>query len=152
MISSTGYTGAPGFEIYLASEDTPRVFDALLDQGQAHGILPAGLGCRDTLRLEAGLALYGHELDDTTSPLEAGLGRFVKRKTGGFIGAEAIEKRAAAGAPERLVGFEMTDRGIARQGHAIARDGKNDRARNFGRSVSNARKVDRARLRSGCTG
>ena len=124
LISSTGYTGAPGFEIYLAAEDTPRVFDVLLEQGEAHGILPAGLGCRDTLRLEAGLPLYGHELDDSTSPLEAGLGRFVKRKTGGFIGADAIEERAATSDPERLVGFQMTERGIARQGHAIARDGK----------------------------
>ena len=123
LISSTGYTGAPGFEIYLAADDTPPFFDALLEAGKPHGLQPAGLGARDTLRLEAALPLYGHELDDTTSPLEAGLGRFVKRKRGGFIGAEAIESRAAAAEIRRLVGFELVERGIARPGFEIRKQG-----------------------------
>ncbi len=123
LISSTGYTGAPGFEIYLAADDTPPFFDALLEAGKPHGLQPAGLGARDTLRLEAALPLYGHELDDTTSPLEAGLGRFVKRKRGGFIGAEAIESRAAAAETRRLVGFELVERGIARPGFEIRKQG-----------------------------
>ena len=123
MISSTGYTGAPGFELYLDAADVIRVFEALLERGEAHGLLPAGLGARDTLRLEAALPLYGHELDDTTSPLEAGLGRFVKRKRGGFVGAEAIERRASEPQTRKLVGFEMCGRGIARADYPIARDG-----------------------------
>lgn len=123
LISSTGYTGAPGFEIYLPADDTVRIFEALLSAGQQYGITPAGLGARDTLRLEAALALYGHELDDTTSPLEAGLGRFVKRKSGGFVGAEAIEARAGKADQRRLIGFKMTERGIARPEYLILKDG-----------------------------
>jgi aminomethyltransferase len=124
LVSNTGYTGSPGYEIYLAAADAEVLFDRLLAAGSDFGIVPAGLGARDTLRLEAGLPLYGHELDDDTSPLEAGLDRFVKRKAGGFIGAEAIEERAAAGHPHVLVGFELEDRGVARAGHAIVRDGE----------------------------
>ncbi len=116
LVSATGYTGAPGFEIYLPAEHAPALFDALLGAGAQ----PAGLGARDTLRLEAALALYGHELDDTTSPLEAGLDRFVKREAGGFLGAEAIERRAAEGHTRALVGFELEGRGIARAGYPIA--------------------------------
>lgn len=123
LISSTGYTGAPGFELYLPADATVRIFEALLAAGEQHGIEPAGLGARDTLRLEAALPLYGHELDDTTSPLEAGLGRFVKRKTGGFIGADAIETRAAEPGQRQLVGFKMVGRGIARPEYVIQRDG-----------------------------
>ncbi len=122
LLSNTGYTGSPGFELYLAAQDTTAVFEALLDAGSDLGVVPAGLGARDTLRLEAALPLYGHELTETTSPLQAGLGRFVKRDAGGFIGAEAIERRAAAGHPELLVGFEVEDRGVARAGHAIVRE------------------------------
>jgi aminomethyltransferase len=85
--------------------------------------VPAGLGARDTLRLEAALPLYGHELDDTTSPLEAGLERFVKLAKGGFIGAEAIARQRAAGLRRRLVGFVMEGRGVARGGYEVARDG-----------------------------
>lgn len=114
LLSATGYTGAPGFELYLDAADTVDVFEALLEAGAATGLEPAGLGARDTLRLEAALPLYGHELDDTTSPLEAGLGRFVKRERGGFIGAEAIERREAAGRARQLVGFELVGKGIAR--------------------------------------
>ena len=87
-------------------------------------LAPAGLGARDTLRLEAALPLYGHELDDTTSPLEAGLDRFVKREAGGFLGAEAIERRARAGHRRKLVGFVLEERGIARAEHVIESEGK----------------------------
>ena len=124
MISNTGYTGAPGFELYLEADRTVSVFKALLERGGRHGVSPAGLGARDTLRLEAALPLYGHELDDTTSPLEAGLGRFVKRKRGGFIGHEAIMRRAALPQTRKLVGFVMKERGIARADYPIANSGK----------------------------
>jgi aminomethyltransferase len=122
LVSNTGYTGSPGYELYLAAEHASALFERLLSEGRDLGIVPAGLGARDTLRLEAALPLYGHELDDETSPLAAGLGRFVKRGVGGFIGAEAIEARSAAGHPLVLVGFELTDRGVARAGHAISCD------------------------------
>jgi aminomethyltransferase len=124
LVSRTGYTGADGFELYLAASAGETVFEALLEAGRAHGIVPAGLGARDTLRLEAALPLYGHELDETTSPLEAGLERFVKRTVGGFFGAEAIERRAAAGHPRTLVGFVLDGRGIARAGHEIRHEGR----------------------------
>ncbi len=124
LVSRTGYTGADGFEIYLASADAVRVFEALLGEGGSLGLLPAGLGARDTLRLEAALPLYGHELDDTTSPLEAGLDRFVALEKGGFIGAEAIARRRDAGHPRALVGFELEERGVARAEYPVARDGE----------------------------
>ena len=124
LISSTGYTGAPGYEIYLDAADTAAIFELLLARGEAHGLLPVGLGARDTLRLEAALPLYGHELDDSTSPLEAGLERFVKRDRGGFIGAEAIERRAGDPTAQRLIGFQLSERGIARADHPIAHAGK----------------------------
>ncbi len=124
LVSNTGYTGAPGFELYVPAEAVSGLFETLLEAGSAAGVIPAGLGARDTLRLEAALPLYGHELDAETSPLAAGLERFVKRDAGGFIGAEAIEKRAAAGHPEVLVGFEVEGRGIARAGYPVVRDGQ----------------------------
>jgi aminomethyltransferase len=125
LVSRTGYTGSDGFELYTAAGDAETLFDSLLEAGRASGLLPAGLGARDTLRLEAALPLYGHELDDTTSPLEAGLARFVKRAAGGFVGAETIERRAAAGHPRALAGFVVEGRGIARAGHAIRHEGRN---------------------------
>jgi aminomethyltransferase len=124
LVSRTGYTGSDGFELYLAASDTESVFDALLRAGEPLGLRPAGLGARDTLRLEAALPLYGHELDDTTSPLEARLDRFVKLDAGGFIGAEAIARRREAGHSRLLVGFELLDRGVARAGHTIAAEGR----------------------------
>lgn len=125
LVSATGYTGSPGFELYLDAGRAEALFDALLTAGESEGLRPAGLGARDTLRLEAALPLYGHELDDSTTPLEAGLERFVKRAKGGFIGAEALAERSDAG-PEarRLVGFEMTGRGIARADYEIVEDGR----------------------------
>jgi aminomethyltransferase len=123
MVSRTGYTGADGYEIYCAAGDAEAIFEALLDKGAAFGCRPCGLGARDTLRLEAALPLYGHELDDTTSPLEAGLGRFVE-SDGDFIGAPAIRERARAGHPRALAGFVLEERGVARAGCAVAHGGR----------------------------
>lgn len=117
VVSRTGYTGAGGFEIYLDAADTGPVFEALLSAGTPHGLLPVGLGARDTLRLEAALPLYGHELDDETSPLQAGLARFIKPE--GFIGAEAIARRSAESSQRQLVGLAITGRGVARAGHRV---------------------------------
>jgi len=118
-VSRTGYTGADGFEIYLPATRALAAYEALLEKGAGEGLRPTGLGARDTLRLEAAMPLYGHELDDTTSPLEAGLERFVKRDRGGFIGHDAIEARATRGFERQLVGLEITGRGIAREGYPI---------------------------------
>jgi aminomethyltransferase len=96
----------------------------LLESGGPLGLLPAGLGARDTLRLEAAMPLYGHELDDETSPLEAGLGRFVKLDAGGFIGAEALRRQREAGLQRTLVGFALDGRGVARDGYEVARNGE----------------------------
>ena len=124
ILSRTGYTGEDGFELYVAPQDAPGIWDALLDAGRADGLLPAGLGARDTLRLEAGMALYGHEIDTTTTPWEAGLDWVVKMDKGDFIGRAALERALAEGVRRRLVGFEVTGRGIARQGHAVLGDGR----------------------------
>ena len=123
VLSRTGYTGEDGFELYLAAGDTPRVWAALLDAGQADGVAPIGLGARDTLRLEMRYALYGNDLDQTTNPLEAGLGWVVKPAKGEFIGRDAIEKVRAAGLARRLVGLEMADRSVARHGYPVLKDG-----------------------------
>lgn len=123
LASGTGYTGSPGFELYVTNADAPKLFDALLEAGASDGVIPAGLGARDTLRLEAALPLYGHELDTTTSPFEAGLDRFVKPLEMGFIGSAALAERAKQADPRRLVGFEMTGRGIARADYEIAQAG-----------------------------
>ncbi len=119
LVSRTGYTGSDGYEIYLAAEHTADLFEKLLEAGHAEALAPVGLGARDTLRLEAALALYGHELDDETTPLEAGLGRFVKLAEGGFIGAEALAEQAERGVEKTLVGFELLDKGVARAGNPI---------------------------------
>jgi aminomethyltransferase len=119
LVSGTGYTGSPGFEIYSQNADAPALWQALLEAGAEHGIEPAGLGARDTLRLEAALPLYGHELDTTTTPFEAALGRFVKPLDRGFVGAAALAERADEPDPRRLVGLEMIGRGIARAEHPI---------------------------------
>lgn len=120
LVSRTGYTGSDGFEIYTAAGDAELVFKTLLSEGESLGAVPVGLGARDTLRLEAGMPLYGHELDDDTSPLEAGLGRFVKLEAGGFIGAEAIAERRDSGGGRALVGFEIDGKGIARAGYPVS--------------------------------
>jgi aminomethyltransferase len=123
LISRTGYTGADGFELYCDAADAEAIFEALLERGAPLGVRACGLGARDTLRLEAALPLYGHELDDTTSPLEAGLARFVE-KDGDFIGAAAIRERERVGHPRALVGFVLSDRGVARSGYPVAQAGR----------------------------
>jgi len=120
LVSRTGYTGSDGFELYCAAADALALWETLCRAGAAHGLAPAGLGARDTLRLEAALPLYGHELDDETSPLEARLDRFVKQGGPAFLGGEAIERRRQAGHRKLLVGFELMERGIPRAGYALA--------------------------------
>ncbi|MET0389593.1 MAG: glycine cleavage system aminomethyltransferase GcvT [Polyangiales bacterium] len=115
----TGYTGEDGYELFCASEDAAKLWEALLELGQPLGVKPIGLGARDTLRLEAKLALYGNDIDETTSPLEAGLGWVVKLDKPGFIGREALLQQKQQPLARSLVGFEMVGRGIARHGHVI---------------------------------
>ncbi len=115
----TGYTAEDGYELFCRTADVVQLWDALLAAGAAHGIEPIGLGARDTLRLEGRLSLYGHEIDETTDPLEAGLGWVVKLDKGDFLGRAALLARKAQPATRKLVGFEMTGRGIARQGYPI---------------------------------
>ena len=125
LISRTGYTGEDGVELYLAPGDAPAVWRRLLQEGAAHGLVPAGLGARDTLRLEAGMALYGHEIDDSTTPLEAGLSWVVKLGKGDFLGRDVLAFQQAEGVKTKLVGFEVLGRGIGRQGYAVLdKDGK----------------------------
>ncbi len=119
LIARTGYTGEDGFEVYVAPGDAPAVWRAILAEGGPKGVVPAGLGARDTLRLEAGMALYGNDIDGTTTPLEAGLGWIVKLDKGDFIGRDVLESQAEEGVERKLVGFEMVDRGIARHGYPV---------------------------------
>lgn len=120
IISNTGYTGAGGFELYFYPQDADRIWNAIFEAGAEFGIKPAGLGARDTLRLEMGFCLYGNDIDDTTSPLEAGLGWITKFVDGkNFTNRAALEKQKAEGVTRRLVGFEMIGRGIPRQGYAL---------------------------------
>ena len=115
IISATGYTGAGGFEIYIQKEDAHKMWDAIFEAGKEFSIQPVGLGARDTLRLEKGFCLYGNDIDDKTSPLEAGLG-WVTKFTKDFINAADLKSQKEAGLKNKLVGFEMIDRGIPR-GH-----------------------------------
>jgi aminomethyltransferase len=115
IISATGYTGAGGFEIYIKNEDAPKMWDAIFEAGKEFNIQPVGLGARDTLRLEKGFCLYGNDIDDKTSPLEAGLG-WVTKFTKDFINSDDLKSQKEAGVKNKLVGFEMIDRGIPR-GH-----------------------------------
>jgi aminomethyltransferase len=123
LISRTGYTGEDGFELYLAPDDAAAVWRRLLAAGAPLGLVPVGLGARDTLRLEAAMALYGHEIDLATTPLEAGLAWVVKLDKGDFVGRPALAAQSAAGVARKLVGFTVDGRGIARQGHAVLSDG-----------------------------
>jgi aminomethyltransferase len=123
-VARTGYTGEDGFEIYAAPEHAETVWDRLLDAGQPFGIRPCGLGARNTLRLEAAMALYGHEIDSSTTPYEAGLGWIVKLDKGDFLGRARLERQAAEGVRRKLAGFEMIGREIARDGYAVLVNGK----------------------------
>jgi aminomethyltransferase len=123
MIARTGYTGEDGFEIYIPSDEptSARVWGEVLEAGAEFGILPCGLGARNTLRLESAMALYGHEISDTINVFEAGLGRYAKLEKGSdFVGREALAAIEAAGGPKRkLVGLEMIERGIGRDGYPV---------------------------------
>jgi aminomethyltransferase len=121
LIARTGYTGEDGFEIYVPSDEfnSAWVWILLLEKGKEFGVLPCGLGARNTLRLEAKLPLYGHEISDTINVWEAGLDRFCKMEKGDFIGRAALEKARAAGVKRVLVGLEMIERGIARDGYKV---------------------------------
>src|SRR5262249_16096498 len=117
LVSRTGYTGEDGFEVYCRPEDAERIFRGLLAEGKADGVAPCGLGARDTLRLEAKMALYGNDIDDTVTPWEADLAWIVKMGKVDFIGRDALAAQKQAGVARKLAGFEMVDRGIARHGY-----------------------------------
>jgi aminomethyltransferase len=121
LIARTGYTGEDGFEIYIPSDEetSARVWREIIKAGEEFGVVPCGLGARNTLRLEARLPLYGHEISDTINVWEAGLDRFCKMEKPDFIGRTALEKAKAAGVKRSLVGLEMVDRGIARDGYCV---------------------------------
>jgi aminomethyltransferase len=119
-VARTGYTGEDGFEMFVDWDDAQQLWDALLEAGEPAGAIPVGLGARDTLRLEAGMPLYGNELSRDTTPFEAGLGRVVKlAKAGDFVGRAALEKAALDGPRKKLVGLLIRGRGIARHGYPI---------------------------------
>jgi aminomethyltransferase len=122
-IAHTGYTGEDGFEIYVPPAESERIWNAVMEAGREFGIRPCGLGARNTLRLEAKMALYGHEIDATITPLEADLGWIVKMDKGEFVGREALVKQKEAGLRRKLVGFEMRGRGIGRDGYEVYLDG-----------------------------
>ena len=124
VISRTGYTGEDGFELYLPGARAAAVWNALLAAGEPAGLIPAGLGARDSLRLEMGYALYGNDLDDETSPLEAGLGWLVKLGKDEFIGREALARQKREGPARRLRGFRLLERGFPRPGYDVLLDGK----------------------------
>ncbi len=120
LLARTGYTGEDGFEVFVEWSRAEELWHALADAGRDHGLVPVGLGARDTLRLEAGMPLYGNDLDLETNPFEAGLGRVVKLdKPGDFVGRAALEKVARDGPAKRLVGLEIRGRGIARHGYPV---------------------------------
>src|ERR1051326_6344498 len=123
-IAHTGYTGEDGFEIYIAPGEAPRIWNELLEAGREYGIKPCGLGARNTLRLEAKMALYGHEIHASIIPYEADLGWIVKLDKGDFIGREALLRFQQQGPRRRLMGFEMRGRGIARDGYEVRLDGR----------------------------
>jgi aminomethyltransferase len=124
VLSRTGYTGEDGFEVYVKSAHAVALWNALLEAGKPLGLLPCGLGARDTLRLEAKMALYGNDIDDRHTVLEADLAWIVKLEKGDFIGRTALAKQQADGIARKLVGFEMTGRGIARSHYPIVKGGQ----------------------------
>jgi aminomethyltransferase len=119
VIARTGYTGEDGFEIYVQAEEAERLWGEVLEAGKEYGILPCGLGARNTLRLEAGMALHGHEISEDITPYEANLSWIVKLDKGSFLGREALIKQVAEGVKRKTVGFEMRGRGIGRDGYRV---------------------------------
>lgn len=124
LIARTGYTGEDGFEIYFAPEHSEKLWDDLMSAGAPLGMIPAGLGARNTLRLEAGMCLYGHEIDDTTTPWEAGLAWICKMEKAPFLGSDVLAEQKKNGVPRKLVGFEMLDKRIGRDGYRVDAGGK----------------------------
>ena len=124
ILSATGYTGSGGFEIYVHNSDAAKVWDAVFEAGKEYSIKPIGLAARDTLRLEMGFCLYGNDINDETSPLEAGLG-WITKFTKDFVNSEFLSKQKAEGVTRKLIGFEMIDRGIPRNGYSIIDDNSN---------------------------
>ena len=118
LVSATGYTGAGGFELYVDNHHAPQLWEAIFKAGEPYGIRPIGLAARDTLRLEMGFCLYGNDIDDNTSPLEAGLG-WVTKFSKDFTGSTVLQQQKAEGTERKLTGFEMTGRGIPRQGYLV---------------------------------
>jgi aminomethyltransferase len=123
LIARSGYTGEDGFELFLAPSDSPKVWNAILEAGDRFQILPAGLGARDTLRTEVKNALYGNDIDDDHTPLDAGMGWVVRMEKGDFIGRASLERQKAEGLKRKWVGFE-TDKQIPRHGYPILKDGQ----------------------------
>jgi aminomethyltransferase len=126
IVARTGYTGEDGFEVFVAPGAAPALWRAIVAAGRSHGLVPAGLGARDTLRLEARMMLYGNDMDETTSLIEAGLGWIVSldEAKGEWNGRAALAEHKAKGAPRKLVGFEMVERGIPRHGYPVVLDGE----------------------------
>ena len=124
LVARTGYTGEDGFELFVPAEHAVRVWTACLEAGRADGLVPVGLGARDTLRLEAGYMLYGQDMDRHVSPFEAGLSRLVHLESGTFIGRAALVRQKERGVTQKLLGLRMQERGIPRPGYRLGRDGR----------------------------
>ena len=125
LVARTGYTGEDGFEVYLPVSESERIWNAILEAGKSEGIVPCGLGARNTLRLEAGMLLYGHDMNEDTTPLEANLRWLVKLDKGPFLGSEVLRQQQEEGVSRLLVGFEMRDRGIARDAAPVIVEDQN---------------------------
>ena len=123
-VARTGYTGEDGFELYIPVGETGRLWNALLDAGKSEGLLPCGLGARNTLRLEAGMLLYGNDMNEDTTPLEVGLGWVTKIDKGEFLGRDVLERQKRNGVPRQLAGFRMIDRAIARDHAPVYKNGQ----------------------------
>jgi aminomethyltransferase len=124
LLSRTGYTGENGFEFFVSWRDTPLMWERIMSRGKSLGLKPIGLGARDTLRLEMRYPLHGHDMNEDTTPYEAGLGWIVKLNNGDFLGKEALVRQKEEGVKRKLVGVEIVDKGIAREGYAIMKHGK----------------------------
>ena len=145
MVSRSGYTGEDGFEIYAPPEHAPKLWEKILEAGRDEGLVPVGLGARDTLRFEAGLPLYGQEISKDITPLEAGLGQFVKLDKDTFIGKDALKKQKENGLKRRLAGFEMTGPGIPRSHFDVQAGGEKHRLCHFRRFFTDFEKEHRPR-------
>ncbi len=124
LLATSGYTGEPGAELFVPAEQAAALWDAILMAGKPHGVKPIGLGARDTLRLEMGYSLYGHEIDESITPLEAGLDWAVDLEAKSFIGRDALQAQRAAGLTRRLAAFALPDRAVPRQGYRLMQDGQ----------------------------